>query len=157
MASKCTQFCKYSKIKVYCFLIQGPKFKFGNPTRIVIKDLHFTEIGQLSKAVCLEIKILSQFLYARIFRKLRILYQKFIYWWRCTSGCNRALMQDTLPEEQSLSWRCLGFSWRDSPNNSHLSLYVNLLKTLYGCLTIILAAIVQLFLNIHPPLHVRSL
>jgi len=46
-------------------------------------------------------------------------------------------MQDTSPEEQVPSWRCLGFRRRDFPNNSHLSLYVNLLKILCDCLPII--------------------
>jgi hypothetical protein len=47
-------------------------------------------------------------------------------------------MQDTLREEQANSWWCLGFRWRDFPNNSHLSLYVNMLKTMCGCLPIII-------------------
>jgi len=45
-------------------------------------------------------------------------------------------MQDSLPEEQA-TWRCVGFRWRDYPNNSHQLLYVNLLKTACGCLPII--------------------
>ena len=46
-------------------------------------------------------------------------------------------MKDTLPEEQTPSWWCLGFRWRDFPNNSHLSLYLNLLQTLFGRLPVI--------------------
>ena len=46
-------------------------------------------------------------------------------------------MQDTLREEQGPSWWCLGFCWKDFPNNSHLSLYVNFLKTMCCCLSII--------------------
>jgi hypothetical protein len=52
-------------------------------------------------------------------------------------GCDRSVMKGTLPEKQATSWRCLGFRWRDFPNNSHLSLYVNLLKTVGGCLPVI--------------------
>jgi len=46
-------------------------------------------------------------------------------------------MQDTSPEIQAPAWWCLCFCWRDFPNNSHLSLYVNLLKTMCGVSPII--------------------
>jgi hypothetical protein len=46
------------------------------------------------------------------------------------------LVSNALPEEKALSW-CLGFRWKGFPNNSHLSLYVNLLKTICSCLSII--------------------
>jgi hypothetical protein len=46
-------------------------------------------------------------------------------------------MQDTLPEERAPSWWRVGFRWGDFPNNSHLSLYVYLLKTMCGYLPII--------------------
>ena len=52
-------------------------------------------------------------------------------------GCDRSVMQDTWPENQPTSCWCLGFRWRDFPNNSHLSLQVNLLKTMCGVLPII--------------------
>jgi len=52
-------------------------------------------------------------------------------------GWERSVMQDTLPEEMALSWWRLGFRLRDFPNNSHLLLYVNLLKSMCGCLLII--------------------
>jgi len=38
---------------------------------------------------------------------------------------------------QKISWWCLGFCLRDFPNNSHLSLYANLLKTMCGVSPII--------------------
>jgi len=69
--------------------------------------------------------------------KLHIKYSTLIWYSRYTFGCHRSVMQDTLPEEQATSWRCIGFRWRDYPNNSHQSLYVNLLKTVCGCLPII--------------------
>jgi len=46
-------------------------------------------------------------------------------------------MKNTLCEERAASWWCLGFRWRDYPDNSHLSLYVNLPKTMCGCLSMI--------------------
>jgi len=87
-----------------------------------------------------EIKVLSQ-LYLGFHLsnslKLHITYRTAIWYSRCTFGGDRSVMQDTLPEKQAHSWWCLGFRWRDFPNNSHLSLSVNLLKNLCGCLPII--------------------
>jgi len=47
MASKCTQYCKYSKI--YCFVIQGPNSHLAPQTKFVINDLSLSEISQLSQ------------------------------------------------------------------------------------------------------------
>jgi hypothetical protein len=59
-------------------------------------------------------------------------------------GCDRSVLQDTLAEEMATSWWCLDFRWRDFPNNSHLSLYGNLLKTTYGCLPVIIIKVCYL-------------
>ena len=107
------------------------------------------------------------------FLKLYITYRTDVRYSSCTFGGDQSVMKDALPEKQALSWRFIGFRWRDFPNNSHLSLYVNLLETLCGCWPVIrikvcqlnscvtgplyLGCHVQLFLNIHPPLHVHSL
>ena len=47
-------------------------------------------------------------------------------------------MQHILPEKQAHSWWCLDFRWRDFPKTSLPLLYVNFLKTLCGCLAIII-------------------
>ena len=114
------------------------------------------------------LKCISVFIQT-VFLQLHNTYRTIIWYSRCTFSCDRSVMQDTLHEEKAPSWRCLGFRWRDFPNNSHMSLYVNLLKTACGCLSVIirsftwtavkldgfiLAVFVELFLNIHPPLHV---
>jgi len=64
-------------------------------------------------------------------------YLTVIWYSRCRFGCDRSVMQDTLPQKQTTSWWCLGFCCGDFPINSHLSLYVNLLKTMCGVLPII--------------------
>jgi len=79
------------------------------------------------------LKCISVLIYG-IFLKLHITYRNGIWYSRCMFGCDQSLMQDTLPEKQATSWWCLGFRWRDFPYNSHLSLYVNLLITVCGCL-----------------------
>jgi len=69
-----------------------------------------------------------------IFLKLYITYRTDIRYSRCTFGDDRSVMKDTSAEERAPSWRCLGFHWRGFPHNSHLSLCVNLIKILCGCL-----------------------
>ena len=64
-------------------------------------------------------------------------YCTVIWYSRCGFGCDRSVMQDTLPENQSISWWCLGYCWSNFPKNSHLSLYVNLPKTMCCLLPII--------------------
>jgi cytochrome b subunit of formate dehydrogenase len=79
-----------------------------------------------------------------IFLKLHTTYCTVIWYTRCAFGCDRSLMKDTLPEEQAPSWRCISFRCRDFPNNSHQSLYVNLMKTMCGCLVIIIIKVCYL-------------
>ena len=69
----------------------------------------------------------------RIFLKLHFTYRTLIWYSRSTFVVNRSVNKDTLLEEPALSWRCLGCGWRVFPINSHLSLYVNFMKTLCGC------------------------
>jgi hypothetical protein len=59
-------------------------------------------------------------------------------------GRDRSVLQDTLAEELSTFWWCLDFHWRDFPNNARLSLYVNLLKTICGCLPVIIIKVCHL-------------
>jgi hypothetical protein len=73
-----------------------------------------------------------------IFLKFYSFYLNLICWRRCTFGYNRPLIKYTLPNKHSSNLMGVGFYWRDFPNNSHLSLYGNLLKTLCGCLVIII-------------------
>jgi len=77
---------------------------------------------------CISIYINGNFL------KLHITYRTDIRYSRCTFGGDRSVMKDTSAEERAPSRRCLGFHWRDFPHNSHLSLYVNLINNLFGCL-----------------------
>ena len=72
-----------------------------------------------------------------IFLKLHIRYRNVVWHSRCTFGRDRSIMKHILPEKQAHSLWCLGFRWRDFPNTSLPSLYVNFLKTLCGCLAII--------------------
>ena len=72
-----------------------------------------------------------------IFLQLHIRYRTVIWYSPFTFVCDRSLMQDTLPEEEAPALWCLGFSWRDFSNNSHLSLYVNYTENDVWCLPII--------------------
>jgi hypothetical protein len=71
-----------------------------------------------------------------IFLKMHITYRTVIWYSRCTFGCNRSLMRNTFLEYLTPSWRCLGFRWKNFPNNSYLSLHVHMLKKMCYCLPI---------------------
>ena len=89
------------------------------------------------------LKCISVFI-SRIFLKLHIKCRTVTWYSRCTFGCDRPLIQDTLPEELATSWCRLGFCWRDFPHKSHLSVCVNLLKTTCDCLPIVIIKVCYL-------------
>ena len=83
------------------------------------------------------LKCISVFI-SRIFLKQHTTYRTVIWYSLCMFSCDRPLMQHTLPEKQAPSLWCLGLRLRDLQNNSHLPMYVNLLKTMCGCLPIVI-------------------
>jgi hypothetical protein len=122
ISSKCPQLCKCCKI--YCLVIQGLNTyvaqhrdsRYGDLAVIKHCALGYqSPLSEVSRSPSME-----------FFRNFT--YRTNIWYSRSTFGGDRSVMKDTLPEEQAHSWRYLGFRWRDFPNNSLLSLYVNLLK-----------------------------
>ena len=118
ISTKCTQHCKHCKM---CwFVIQtinqyvSPHTDWRSGDQSVIKGCFRGDQSSFS-SVC---RFSSKKFFWNYTSRTEL---SLCYRW-CTFGCDRSVMQDNLPEKQATSWLCLGFRWRDFPNNSQLSL-----------------------------------